>query len=121
MPYTTKWEDNIFLATFSGNTNALEFNRCDESLNADENFDTCRYVIFDFSQVEEFNLQIDEINEIAAMDYASSLTNKKLTVLLVIDDEDIETLAGYYKQEISSLPWEVSVFKTLNEAQKACK
>jgi len=120
MPYTTKWEDNIFHATFSGKINALEINGFHESFHADEKFDTCRYAILDFSQVGELNLPIDEIVEISGMDYSSSITNKRLTVLFVIDDEEIETIALYYKHKISSLPWEIHVLKKLSEAQEKC-
>ena len=123
MSYKIEWTDRTFTVKFSGVLDLNEITGCDSIHDGHENFDQLRYSIWDFSGVEKVSLSEDDIYYISAIDHASSLSNPKLKLLLIINNSELMALGNIYRKAIEDLPWEIQIFESYSQALewKACE
>lgn len=104
--------------TFSGEVNMTEFLEAQAELYGEAEFDNIRYQIVDMLQVNEFNVTVEDIEKIAALDLAASESNPRVKIAIVANSELQVTLAYFYDSETANSPWTHAVFDTLEQAQK---
>ena len=69
--------------TLSGIIEADEVDKLQRQINSDESFPQLRYQIWDFSQAEEINISIDQIQNIAMQTAVASSENPKLRIAII--------------------------------------
>jgi len=71
------------LITFSGNIEANEIEDLQKQINSDASFPKLRYQIWDYSEAEEINLSIENIQNIAMQTAIASTANPKLRIAII--------------------------------------
>lgn len=71
------------VVTFSGVVEADEADNLQKQINSDEAFPQLRYQIWDFSQAEDINISIDEIQHFATQTAIASSQNPKLRIAII--------------------------------------
>ena len=97
------------LIRFFGEVSSQEIREIAERWHAGRDFDSMRYVLHDFEGCSGIKLNPDEVEHLAAIDWAASLSHRRrLTILLWPDRPDIRALAAAYRAARSS-PWDMRV------------
>lgn len=117
MPYKTTWEHDGAFTNWWGLCSSTEVVEFLQKFQANANFDHARYSLHDFSECENFKCDHDEMNFVAALDAAGSLTNFKIKVGVVTDRVDVIHAVNAYKQTKLS-PYTVQIFSTVADARK---
>lgn len=71
------------VVTFSGVVEADEADKLQEQINSDESFPQLRYQIWDFTQAEDINISIDQIQHFATQTAIASSKNPKLRIAII--------------------------------------
>lgn len=88
-----------------------------EQVGADPRFDRLRYILADYREVMEQNVTEREVDEIAALGYAHSLTNPRYLHAAVATDERIISLLQHWKASVVQ-PEQVGHFTSLEQARE---
>lgn len=117
MSYEMIWEDRGLLRRFFGESSDLEVYESVQRTHASERFDEIRYVIVDLSEIKKFTLNsADNIEEIAAIDAASALSNPMMRIAIVTTDPDIKRCAQIYLSHPLA-PYPTRIFDKLADAR----
>lgn len=79
-------------------------------------FDRLRYVINDFLDCTSLSCSDEELEEIAAIDKAASLSNSKIRIAVVASNPEIWTMARNYADSPLNV-YPTSSFRTIAEAR----
>ena len=71
------------VVTLSGIVEADEVDKLQQQINSDESFPQLLYQIWDFSQAEEINISIEQIENIAMQVAVASSKNPKLRIAII--------------------------------------
>jgi len=104
--------------SFQGKISADELFRSQSKAHSLSNFDDLRYFIVDMLEVTEIEYGVEDIEKVAAMDFAASKTNAHIKVALTATDENITALSYLYESETAESPWEIRVFRDLEKARQ---
>ena len=118
MPHSISWEENGSRTVFRGHVTGEEIARSSVEIRGNPRFDSMRYQIVDFSNIEGIEITLDEVREIAALDAAAAATNPRMKVAIISDSETVDTGAAAYKADNAESPWETEIFRTLDEARR---
>ncbi len=91
----------------------LEGNRIAE---ADARFDTLRYVINDFTDCDSLDTSRTDIETIAAIDGAASISNPRILVAIVATDPDVVAASKAYAESPLNA-FATRLFPTMNQAR----
>lgn len=89
MPYDITWEEKGVLRRYFGHLSGAELIRAVVEVEADPRFDSIRYVLNDFLDVDSIAVSDEDIMEISALDGAAQLSNPRIRVAVVTQDEDM--------------------------------
>lgn len=119
MPYSSNWEHNGVYRRYSGMVSGVELIEASLDMYADSRFDEINYLIADFSQVDGFNISMEEVEKLAHFNTAAAKTNGNIKTALVINDESAKSLVSIYDivTEANNSPWENKVFSSIDEAR----
>lgn len=115
MAHTLDWEQNGVYWKYSGNVSGQEIIDASTEIYGDPRFDSLKYKLVDFSDVESIEISEEEIKLITFQHAASSKSNARIKNAIVMAkyDERGKLFAHYL---VKSSSWEVSVFNNLTEA-----
>ena len=120
MSYSVDWNGSLHICTFTGTTNGIEIIECNDKLQGDSRFDNIRATIWDFSQVEDFDLTVEQCIRIAAQDKAAAKTNQRIKIAIVADQDIVKRIMYLYESEMLDAPFETQVFQSIGEAMRWC-
>lgn len=120
MPYTTNWEKNGIYWQLSGVVTSEEIFNFTNSFYQDPKSDTIKYQIVDCLNIIKFELSDNTMKEVAALDYAASLSIHNIKVALLINDSDSKTINQTYINYLHTFnsDWVVKIFDNLNDARQ---
>jgi len=121
MTYLIEWKKKSVIVTFKDDTNRLEINKADGLLLGDSRFDNKEDTIYDFSKVNNFNVDDSEVKIIAELDKGMSHYNRKMKFGIISVDKKITELASEYKELMRNTSWSIKIFDNLNDALKWCQ
>lgn len=96
MPFEIVWEPHGAYRKFYGFVTAPEFKRSIERLHNDLHFDTLKYVINDFLEVQGHEIAEADITMFAALWVGASFSNPNVRIATVSTDEKIMALMQDY-------------------------
>ena len=121
MAYENNWERNGVVKIFSGSVDGRQVLDSVISVEADKRFDSVRYVINDFSNVVDIDINERDIIRIAAMDRGASVTNPNIRIAVVTNDNRMRDLVQRYGKLMKDSPYQALLFESINEAREwAC-
>ena len=119
--YENNWERNGVVKIFSGSVDGRQVLDSVISVEADKRFDSVRYVINDFSNVVDIDINERDIIRIAAMDRGASVTNPNIRIAVVTNDNRMRDLVQRYGKLMKDSPYQALLFESINEAREwAC-
>lgn len=119
MSYKTLWENNGVCWQLSGIVTAQEILDSNNEFYQDPRSDTCKYQLVDCTRLEKFELDDSTMKELAAMDYAASLSVKKLKIALVGKTSHITDIYQQYinHSDNHETTWTTKMFDNMESAR----
>jgi len=119
MATNTTWEGNQgLLRVYTNAVNADDVIQATLSLSGDSRFDELRYIIGDWSLVEEISMTPDDITKIVHFVETVAKCNPRIRHAIVLPQgEAYQVLGSLYEWETIHLPWTIKVFRTLEQAR----
>ena len=117
MPYTTTWNRQGVVWTYSGVLTGQEALQSNLEIYGDERFDDLHYQIADFTAVTDNQISDLHTKKIAYLDRAAAQTNPNIKVAIVMKDVEHLNTADVYSELSKHSPWELKVCHSLEEAQ----
>ncbi|MFO1413977.1 MAG: hypothetical protein U1F10_08745 [Burkholderiales bacterium] len=117
MPHATTWEDSGVYVRFWGHASIADVFAMMEEVGADPRFDVLRYILADYRDVREQSVTPHEVEEVAALGFAHSLTNPHYLHVAVATDTAVVALLGHWKATVAH-PDRVAYFPSLQEARE---
>ena len=120
MAYDIRFKNNGFVVFQSGLITIDEIEEVNNFIHGHENFDSHRYQIMHLLDADFSEIILDTSEEPAAMDWAGSLTQRKVKVAFVVQEPNA---VDYCKQYIShskdmESPWDFELFADMKGALK---
>ena len=115
MPYELDWEARGVLRRYIGHVTIAERRHSFERICADPRFDSLRYTITDYLQVETYEITGEATEEIAAMHIGPLRTNPRIIIAaVVVDERIIAAIRHLISLNCISVPYRV--FSTIRQA-----
>lgn len=119
MAFENRWEQRGVHRKYDGAVSGRDLLLAVREVEGDSRFDELRYIINDFSTVTEQSITEQDIEEIAALDYAAAFTNPHIRLAIVTNDPTIQALAELYHEK-SDAPYLTQTFSALDSARSWC-
>jgi hypothetical protein len=119
MAYQITWKGNAVIFTFYGELDIHEINDANGILHGDARFDELKYSIWNFLEADMQKIEMTQIEEPAAIDYAASMSVHRMKVALITQDLSVsaEKCTRYIEESKKfGSPWEIRVFNCLEDA-----
>lgn len=118
MAHSLEWNGRGLFRAYSGSVSGAEIIAVNELTFSDPRFDELRYLISDYSAVEENNVSMEDVVRIASLNFAASKSNSQIRIAIVATDENVTALAALFNFESEELknPWKTAIFATAEEA-----
>jgi len=114
--YELHWEDRGVVKRYFGQVSSEELLAPVVATEADERFDTLRFVINDFLEAKSVAFTQADIDAIAAHDMGAAVTNPYIKVAVVATQPEVIDLVQRYMQTaVRAYP--TSIFSTMAEAR----
>jgi len=120
MPYSSQWEPGGVYRRYTGVVSGVELIEASLDMYADSRFDDIHYLIADFSQVDGFEITMEEVEKLAHFNTAAAKTNGNVKTALVLTDDHAKGLVSIYDivAQANNSPWENKVFATVEHARR---
>ena len=112
--YKLEWEHEGVYWKYYGKVSGEEVIVASTAIYGDPRFDSLRYKLVDFLDVENFKMAKDEVALIAYQHRAAEISNPNVKNAIVIRSDN--ELANQFAAFFSDSSWEVQVFHDLDEA-----
>jgi hypothetical protein len=96
MPYHITWESRGLVATFTGPCSVKDVLHAYEAIGKDRRFDELRYQIFDYLGAHPEGVDVSDLDHLAGLHFAHSLTNPTLLYASVAVDPVVIELIKHY-------------------------
>lgn len=117
MPHTNTWASTGLIRKFTGDIKTEEILKSNFDTHENPDFETIKYIINDFSDVNEILINTAHTKIYASTDDIISNTKGRLKIAIVVDKDEHIALANNYRKEVKNKLFEGETFKTLNEAR----
>lgn len=119
MTYITNWEEGGIYWRLLGVVTSEEIFEFSNAFYESPKSDLIRYQIVDCLNVEKFELNKTTMAEIAALDYAESLSIKEMKVALVGGSDNIKMINQSYIDNSKKFRsnWKIKIFDNMNDAR----
>lgn len=117
MPHKLIWEPKGVYWKYYGQVSGKEVIGASTEIYGDPRFDDLKYKLVDFTDVEIFNMNNDEMLQIACQHKAANLSNPNIKNAL-ISNEKTKDLSEKFSAFFKGSTWEVQVFQDINEANE---
>lgn len=114
--YSIAWQDSILELNFHGSIGAAELYRCYGEIAGDPRFDDVRYMLFDYTDATSPEYTTEDMDKFYYLDQASSMSNSRITQVVIAVDENTAAIASYYIHISQDLPWRTLLVRSREEA-----
>lgn len=114
--YSLAWCNNTLELNFQGSIGADELYRCYGEIAGDPRFDDLRFMLFDYSDATSPRYTTDDMDKFYHLDRASSMSNSRITQVVIAIDENTAAIASYYIHISKDLPWKTLLVGSREEA-----
>jgi hypothetical protein len=115
MAFEIVWEPKGVYKKMVGSVSAREFMGSIAALQNDPRYDTLRYSINDFLEVDSFQATESDIHLFAATGIGASISNPKIQIAIVATDPQLIEMVKVYA---ALSPYKVHFFSTLGNARQ---
>ena len=116
MTYILDWENKGVYWKYSGHISGQEIVEGSTAIYGDPRFDTLRYKLVDFLDIETIDIDKNEVALIAHQHRAAERSNPYIKNAIVIKSKT--ELTDSFVAFFSDSSWEVKVFQNLDEANR---
>lgn len=116
MPYSITWESKGVCAKFNGRCTINDLKEVFIKIGSDYRYDSLRFVILDYLDVEHQNLTEAEAEEAAAIDIGMTFTNPRVVFASISSDERILELWRHFVS-VNVLPHRHGILPGVSEAR----
>ena len=120
MAYENIWEERGLYRVFSGFTSGKEVLDSNLALHGDPRFDKIKYVLNDFSAIEDFQVSEMDITLIANIDDVAARSKQSLKIAIIATHDPLLEWIYKYGEKMVDSVFETQLFETLAEAKKWC-
>lgn len=117
MSYKITWKTKGVIWTFHGTITGQDAIKANQAIYGDPRFDNLRYGIVDLSLAEQFELAGEDVEIVAALDEAATLSNPRLVVAIVATNLESLKFSELYKSAMSKTSWKVEIFPSREDAK----
>lgn len=118
MTFNIKWHKKGVFLKFRGIVNSHDLIDANNYLISNANFETIDYQIFDFSEINDFQITTYDMAIIGSMDKSQAGFNKKIKIAVITNDDYIKELTKEYNKYMSGTDWTSRVFNDIETAKK---
>lgn len=115
MPHKLVWEAKGVYWKYSGKITGAEVVEASSKIYGDPRFDSLRYKLVDFLDVESIDMDDNDVAKIACMHKAAGLSNPRIKNAIVINSKT-NKVANKFATFFHDSPWDVQVFEELDQA-----
>ena len=119
MPYTTTWNNEGVYWKLTGVVTEEEVEQANGEMYGDGRFDSLKYSIWDTSNVERFDMSLEDIDISAETDFSTTRYVNNFKVALISNNAHTQDFCQRYidiSQALKS-PWEFEIFNQLKVAR----
>lgn len=119
MPIQHSWKKRGVYRKLTGHITGQELIRAVEEVVVSPDFENFRWVINDFLEMTDHSVTTDDIEYLAAINAAASLTNPRISIAVVASESTIRVLAELFDTKSKELDsaYETRVFFSADEAK----
>ncbi len=119
MPFASVWVDDGLIRTFTGVVTTDELIAAVKETSSGAQFESLRYIVNDFSGIDEVQFDNDAFTQVVAQQLAmSARRGDPLLFAIVAASEYDDELRDYVTRVAQlGLPWTINVFHTTDEAR----
>ena len=118
MTFNIKWHKKGVFLKFRGIVNSQDLIDANNYLISNANFETIDYQVFDFSEIDDFQITVYDMAIIGSMDKSQAEFNKKMKVAVITNDNYVKELTTEYNTFMKRTDWVSRVFNDNETAKK---
>ncbi|MFP4025780.1 MAG: STAS/SEC14 domain-containing protein [Thiohalospira sp.] len=118
MTFTIQWQKKGAFITFRGIVTSQDLIDANNYLLSNANFEQIDYQVFDFSDIEDFQVTTYDMSILGSMDNSQATFNKMMKVAFVTKDNYVKELITEYKRFMVGTDWKTEIFDDLETAKK---
>lgn len=118
MTFNINWDKTGVYVKFRGIVNSQDLIDANNYVISNKNFETISYQIFDFNNIDEFNITKEDIIIIGTMDKSQTDFKKDMKVAIVTQDDYVRKITTDYDQIMSDSSWDTKIFSDVDSARK---
>jgi hypothetical protein len=120
MPYETTWEKKGIYWNLYGIVTGNDIEQLTIDVFGDSRFDDIRYVILDGMSIDDFVMSDDQLESVAAQDWAAAITNPNVKIAVITTHPRLIEVATMFGNMFGEHPWKISVHENIEEARRWC-
>jgi hypothetical protein len=117
MTFNIIWDKEGVYVKFRGVVTAQDLIDANNYVLSNANFDSICYQIFDFLDIDDFNISSYDIEIIAMMDKSQSEIKKEMKIAIVTKNNYIKEITSEYDQYMTGSDWETKIFDSIEIAK----
>ncbi len=118
MPFEMTLENSGVYYKMLGTVTSNDIGKLDRELHSLESFSSLKYLIIDYTHADEFRMSESEVTISAAVGKAAAITNPRLVIAVVSQDENIINALQVYDNYRGGHPWKTSLHGCLGDARQ---
>ncbi|MFO7828733.1 MAG: hypothetical protein R6V23_08950 [Bacteroidales bacterium] len=118
MTFNIKWHKKGVFLKFRGIVNSQDLIDANNYLISNANFELIDYQIFDFSEIDDFQITAYDMAIIGSMDKSQAEFNKKMKVAVITTDNYVKELTTEYNTFMKGTGWSSQIFNDIETAKK---
>lgn len=120
MTFNINWDQYGVYVKFRGIVTAQDLIDANNYLISNKNFEDINYQIFDFINIDGFNITKEDIQIVGTMDKSQSDFKKEMKVAIVTQDNKVRDITAEYEQLMEGSRWKTKIFDDVDNARKWC-
>lgn len=116
--YKIRWEETGIYITLFNEVSERLIEYVNGLIVGHKKFEEIEFQIWNFIDVNHYNIDSNKGEEIGALDKAASIWNKKMKVAVITENESLIDYTRNYIQEISGTSWECRLFSNFKSAEE---
>ena len=117
MTFNINWDKEGVYVKFRGKVTARDLIDANNYVISNAQFDIIDYQIFDFLQIDEFNISSYDITIIGTMDKSQSDFKKDMKIAIITQDDYVRGVFTEYDQLLIGTNWITKIFSSVDNAR----
>ena len=117
MAVSNIWEETGLYRKFTQLVTGEEIWGANLALHGDPRFDSIRYVLNDFTNIDGYKIEKIDIDAIVVMDNAAAISKPVLKIAIVVNSGPFKELTLQYQEKMKGSPYLCEIFPNVDEAR----